>query len=226
MLPFTHWGFYSIFPLSGSRCSPSNDSNAIAALCLSPPRPHTVALQRSLQIFQYTIPLSSLMFPILLFFILYFLPSSILSSHLPTVAAPPTAPLLSGCQIKVKIFFRMLGSAFLLSWGYFPFPPQTIEFSFWALVVAFLIGGWSERVGGGDLFAVCDLCGFLKLIIPHRAQLWHCGGWHKSADSCCWAGADPGESFPFSCVFFFLSSHSSTLSFPSASPPDLLHLFR
>lgn len=59
------------------------------------------------------------------------------------------------------------------------------------------------RVEGGEIFLQCvTFVRFLKLIIPHWAQLWHCGGWHKSGDSCCWAGADPGESFPFSCGFF------------------------
>lgn len=61
-------------------------------------------------------------------------------------------------------------------------------------MVAFLIGLKRE------IFAECDLSGFLKLIIPHWAPLWHCGGWHKSCDSHRWAVADPGESFPSLCV--------------------------
>lgn len=60
--------------------------------------------------------------------------------------------------------------------------------------MAFLIGLKRE------IFAECDLSGFLKLIIPHWAPLWHCGGWHKSFDSHHWATADPGVSFPSLCV--------------------------
>lgn len=176
---------------------------------------------------------------LLLFFFFYCIsfPPSILSSHLPTVAHPPTAPLLSGCQIKVKIFFRLLGSAFLPSWGYFQFflffffLPQTIEFSFWALVVAFsdwgLEWGWGWR-GGGDLFAVCDLCEISKAhysSLGSAVALWGVAQvWWQLLLGRCWSRGI------FSLFLWFFSSlsssHSSTLSFPSASPSDLLHLFR
>lgn len=68
-----------------------------------------------------------------LFLVNSFLPS-FLSTQLPLWF--PTAPLLSGCQIKVKIFFRVLSSAFLLFVFLFFFSfthhLQTIEFSSWA----------------------------------------------------------------------------------------------
>lgn len=74
---------------------------------------------------------------------------------------------------------------------------------------------------------------FLRLIIPYWAQLWHRGGvvegdeggWHKSSDGCCWAGADPGESSSFLVSFF--SPHASFILalIPSASSSDLLQPF-
>lgn len=81
-------------------------------------------------------------------------------------------------------------------------------------------GGISDWAGvRREIFAACDLSGFLRLIIPHWAQQWHCGGWHKSSDSCCWANADPGESLSF--VGFFPLLFILVL-IPSASPSDLL----
>jgi len=139
--------------------------------------------------------------------------SSFLSSHL--LLWPPTAPLLSGCQAKVTIFFRVLGSAFLLSVGFFslfiftPSPNYRIFFLSSG-------GGIFDWTGvRREIFTVSDLCGFLKLIIPHWAQPWHCRERHKSSDSCCWACANPGECFFLACFFpsihFFVLISSAPL---------------
>ena len=143
----------------------------------------------------------------------FFLTSSFLSSHL--LLWPPTAPLLSGCQAKVTIFFRVLGSAFLLSVGFFslfiftPSPNYRIFFLSSG-------GGIFDWTGvRREIFTVSDLCGFLKLIIPHWAQPWHCRERHKSSDSCCWACANPGECFFLACFFpsihFFVLISSAPL---------------
>lgn len=193
---------YSIFSVFLSSLSLSNNTNPITFLSAPPP---------GLCLFN-NLPLSfSTQFPCV--FLHVFLSFSLLPSFLPYLlnslisrCSPPTAPLLSGCQIKVKIFLRVLGSAFLFLF----FQPPSPNYRIFLLSSGGGISDWA-RVRK-EIFAVSDLSGFLWLIIPHWAQLWHYGGCHKSSDSCCWASADPGDSFPF-LVIFATPSHSFFLSF-------------
>lgn len=137
----------------------------------------------------------------------YSLPS--FAPYLPYLPSSPTVDPHSSSALRLSDKGKDLKSAWLC---FFPlFPPKSPNYRIFYLSSA---GGISDWAGvRREIFAVCDLSGFLRLIIPHWAQLWHCGGWQKSSDSCCWASADPGESLSFVGFFPLIHSCSRSLCF-------------
>lgn len=149
---------HSIFPLL--LCSPCNDSNPITFLSAQLPRPYCPTSTISAFLLAHNISVSSLWSLYFAFLSSFFFP--FLSSLPLRSSHPPLQP--PDCSSTLRLSDK--GKVLLKSAWLHPHL-QTIEFSFWAL--AFLIGPeWRGRS-----LCVCDLFGFLRIIIPYLAQL--CG---------------------------------------------------